>query len=598
MGDQIASASRPARPLAVLKPPTATAFLAPPLIAWLWLLALIAIGMAHTVLGHHPNLLTEFFFYAQDLPVAGLMLLLTSALYLVPARTPTRLLAPDWRTVSLIALAVVAFAWAGSFLIYDNFALSMDEFMARFDAQILASGRLAAPVPPEWRAYVDALQMRFLLDTPGHAWWVSGYLPVNAAFLALASRLGAENLMPAFWAGLSVLAVFGVARRLWPDKPGAALVAAGLLATSPQLLITAMTPYAMSAHLALNLVWLWLVLRGGRLGHGAAAGVAFLATGLHQLIFHPLFAAPFVLELWLARRWKPALWHTSAYLAIGCFWALYPSPLLHALSAASGSTDAASGSGMLLRAFVLLRGFQFADVGYVVKNLVRFSTWQSLLAVPLALVALPGALRAGGPLRAMVLGFVLTLTTVILLMPYQGHGWGYRYLHGLLGSTCLLAAWAWERLAKGSDAPAPARRAAFAAAAIATLALVLPLRAWQAHAFEHPYAVAVREIQATPADIVLVDDVAAPFAMDLVRNSPFLTNRPLVLGLTRLNAAQVRDLCARGAVAVYDRKRAKAAGLGLIRPGVSKAQDQVADLIKLAHPAGKSCSLEQRAGHL
>jgi hypothetical protein len=38
-----------------------------------------------------------------------------------------------------------------------------------------------------------------------------------------------------------------------------------------------MTPYAMSAHLALNLVWLWLFLRNTAASHAGAIAVGFLA---------------------------------------------------------------------------------------------------------------------------------------------------------------------------------------------------------------------------------------------------------------------------------------------------------------------------------
>src|SRR6266852_644436 len=88
-----------------------------------------------------------------------------------------------------------------------------------------------------------------------------------------------------------------------------------LLACSSQFLITAMSPYAMTAHLALNMVWLWFFLRDTRAGHLMAAGVAFVACGLHQVIFHPLFAAPFLLSLLVARRWKLAAYHGVVYAA-------------------------------------------------------------------------------------------------------------------------------------------------------------------------------------------------------------------------------------------------------------------------------------------
>ena len=71
-------------------------------------------------------------------------------------------------------------------MVYDGYALSMDEFMAVFDTQIFRTGRLAAEVPQAWRPFMPALEPRFGMAVPGNAYWVSSYLPVNAVFRALA----------------------------------------------------------------------------------------------------------------------------------------------------------------------------------------------------------------------------------------------------------------------------------------------------------------------------------------------------------------------------------------------------------------------------
>src|SRR3546814_2509369 len=72
-----------------------------------------------------------------------------------------------------------------------------------------------------------------------------------------------------------------------------------------------MTAYAMTAHFALNMVWLALFLRNDWKGHFGAAVVAFLAIGLHQLQFHPLFAAGFLFWIVLQRRWGLAAFYRS-----------------------------------------------------------------------------------------------------------------------------------------------------------------------------------------------------------------------------------------------------------------------------------------------
>ncbi len=175
----------------------------------------------------------------------------------------------------------------------------------------------------QWQDYVSALQPQFAFSTDDGAYWASAYLPVNAALRGLAKAAGGATLASPLLAAISVAAVWGVGRRMWPGRPSTALIAAVLLATSSQFLVTAMTPYAMNAHLAFNLVWLWLFLRGGRVGHAGALAIGFLACGLHQLLFHPLFVAPFVLQLWIERRWRLAGLYTLAYGAFCMFWIDY-----------------------------------------------------------------------------------------------------------------------------------------------------------------------------------------------------------------------------------------------------------------------------------
>ena len=65
-----------------------------------------------------------------------------------------------------------------------------------------------------------------------------------------------------------------------------------------------MTAYAMPAHLCFNLLWLRLFLADRRRADLGAIAVGFIATGLHQPLFHPMFVAPFMLMLLLERNWR------------------------------------------------------------------------------------------------------------------------------------------------------------------------------------------------------------------------------------------------------------------------------------------------------
>src|SRR3546814_13123134 len=76
------------------------------------------------------------------------------------------------------------------------------------------------------------------------------------------------------------------------------LVTLLLAFSSTQLLVMSMTAYAMTAHFALNMVWLALFLRNDWKGHFGAAVVAFLAIGLHQLQFHQIGRASCRARVW------------------------------------------------------------------------------------------------------------------------------------------------------------------------------------------------------------------------------------------------------------------------------------------------------------
>jgi hypothetical protein len=537
-------------------------------LAFAWLAPLLLLGLpalTAALTGRAPRI-TVFFLTAQDLGVLALGTAVFALIWLpvaqISARRAAVVAALAERRGALVCVGLCALAavvgFAGWFIVCRQYPLSQDEFWAATDAKVFQRGVLLPRIAPEWRAYSLALQPKFQAPIAHGVAWGSFYLPVNAGFRALFAFMGSQALAGPVFGALSIATVFGLARRYWPHRPDAALVAALLLATSSQLVVTAMTPYAMSAHLALNLAWLWLFQRQGSLSQVGAVVVAFLATGLHQLIFHPLFAAPFVLQLWLARRLPIAVFHTLAYAAICTFWASYWGLLLHALDLQSAATAAGRVDGLGLtnlfdRAFVLAAGFQPGDPALMAMNLVRFVAWQNPLAVAFGVLGAVFCVRerqaATWPLLA---GVVLTTLAMLIIMPWQGHGWGYRYLHGLLGSLCLLAAFAWVRLVDAAGATA---RRAWAALAIATsysVLLALPIRAWQAAGFVGPYATAYEAIERSPAQVVIVDPSGLWYGVDLVRNDPFLSGNPKVMDIEALSADQVRALCATRKIAVFD----------------------------------------------
>jgi hypothetical protein len=527
-------------------------------------------ALAGLISDRNSVLISSYFFAVQDAPVLLLFGLFLAVLVALLKRDvaksafgaiePRHAMHFAWIAVAIGCCIV----WAGSFLVYRNFGLSMDEFMADFDARIMAAGKLLAAVAPDWRAYVPALQPIFRLELPDNAYWSSSYLPMNAAIRAVFVLLGAPAFEGVVLAAIAIVALFGVTRRLWPDRPDAAVVSIALLVCSSQFLITAMTPYAMTAHLALNMAWLWLFLRDTRAAHVLAAVVAFVACGLHQVLFHPLFAAPFVVSLILARRWKLATYYAAVYGVIGLFWILYWTFVLRAVSVpVAQSADL----GMLhfFAHVATLVDLSPAGLFFMGVNLLRFLAWQTPILIPLALVGLLAVRERSRTIIALAAGIALTLAAMLVLMPYQGHGWGYRYLHGFLGSLALIAAQGWVRVTSRGTQASRAPALAVSLSALVSLFVLLPWRAYQVHAFVNPYASAVAAIGHSGAEVVIVDPTDIWFGEDLVRNDPFLRTPPKVLSLPRLDETRLSELCRRGDVAIFDREDAQRLGMRIVQ---------------------------------
>jgi hypothetical protein len=209
-------------------------------------------------------------------------------------------------------------------------------------------------------------------------------------------------------------------------------------------------------------------------------------------------------------------------------------------------------------------GNVFTSLFTVGLNLLRLLAWQSPLVMPLALAGFFAARERKATIVSLAAGGALTLLAVLVLMPFQGHGWGYRYLHGMLGSFSLIAAQGWISLTS-RDAPMSRGPAlAFVLNAAFSLLVLLPWHAYQVHAFVKPFAAAVAAIEHSADDVVVVDRTDIWYGEDLVRNDPFLRTAPKVLSLSQLDAAQLTQLCRRYRVAFFDRDDARRLGMQIV----------------------------------
>ncbi|NEV63014.1 hypothetical protein [Thiorhodococcus minor] len=453
--------------------------------------------------------------------------------------------------VTLLAIAVSLIAAIGVDWVYHRFALSLDEFLLVWQAKVFLAGHLIAPIPEGWSTLARALQPIFMYYDFVNGFWSPAYRPLSAGIYALFDLAHLGPWSNALLAGGSVALTAAIARRTWPQESTAPGFTALFVATSPQLLITAMTPYAMTGHLFLNLLWLWLFLADTRNKHLLAGLVGLLACGLHQIYVHPLFIAPFMTSLLWQKRWRLAAGYAAWYAAVLLLW-IYWRDLATFLAQGDSfglsdtlNTVSASGSSLFRQVFTLADGPNAGETIAILFNLARFVAWQNPLTVLLAVVGWLGLGRAPHLIRMLSWSLVLTVLAHVILMPLQGHGWGYRYLHVHLGSLALIGAWGWLRLRDTMpDRDRISFKNAGAVLALATLLVAVPLRAWQTETFVRPFATADRAIQGRSEDIVVIDASDIWFGVDLVRNDPFLRNHPRILVAQRIQRESLEAVCA------------------------------------------------------
>ena len=530
---------------------------------WLALIYVVSISGLMELIAWRPNAMpygTLFKFYFEDRWWIALHAVFLIMLALAWRRWPPSR-GPHWSVPQLdrlafsLAIVIGLATLAGTYVIQHDYDLVRDQLYATFDAAIFASGKLMAPVPSEWRDYLPALMARHVLPTAGNVAWVSSYLPGNAAFRALTGLLLAPQVANPLLAALSVLFCVKLGRRFWPDRSAPTLAALAFFTTSAQMLFMAMTSFANTGHMTFTLAWMLLFLRGDRIGHAGAIAVGFIATGWHQLLFHLLFVAPFVLELWWSRRWRLAAFYSGAYAVIALFWVSYWKIAASVQGVALAGGFEGGTSFFVQRVLGLLLDISPFGLATMVMNMLRMVAWNNPVLPVFIVIGLLAWRQLPRPLLLAAAGAGLTVLAMFVLLPYQGHGWGYRYLQGFIGPLCLIAGFGWMQIADGIGQARA--RVPLIAACLLSLIVILPLQAYQVRAYVGRHAAAFDVLLRQAADIVLVDDREMYYGEELVRNDPFLRNKPLFLHLPQLTPRLLRDLCARGhKLTLFDRDQA------------------------------------------
>lgn len=514
--------------------PLRAAFLCLVPCAMAWIVAQNLIGEGLVVTGGSAlEVFVSFhLFVAQDMPVA---LVAALAFALVAAtRTPALPLGRLARAVPLMALAGAAGTLAIRLAVFHGYDMTLDEFMPRFQAEIFRAGLLMAPLDGAAFAQHKLLQPYFTYVSDTHQLWSSHYRPVHAALIAGAEALRLGALLNPVLVAVSVLAIARIARQVFPDRPEAPTMAAGLLLLSPQFLLTAGGNFAHVAHLAANLVWLTLFLDGRMRSHVAAAAVGFFAIGLHQVHVHPLFAAPFLLAM-LFGAFGPRrhlLPYVVAYALALPLWVAWPE-----IAVFLQTGDAAALPRSLIEVDYIANYLRHTEThattgrtfgtDFLAVNALRFALWVSPALLLLAAAAL---LRPRGLGRVPVLcglGFLLMAGASHVLMPNQMQTWGARYEHPVLGNAVLFALGGYVAAARAGQG---ARLAGMATAlALIGAVVFLPWRAVQVEAKVGPRAAVQAALAGLDAGTVAIRPEGQWFGADFVRNDPLLRSRPLMV---------------------------------------------------------------------
>lgn len=483
---------------------------------------------------------TAIFFYRQDIWLLFFetILLLLASLRLHDKARPLHLPQP---ALPLVAIGLIGICYAGTKWVLCGYEMSRDEQMAVFDALTFSAGHLAQPLPSFWQAHASALNTLYMLPAARPVAWISGYLPMHAALRSVVGLVIDPALTSPLVVAVGAIALWKCARLIWPEDDEAPLVALLLYVGSGQILFAGMSAFAMPAHLAFNLVWLWLFLLGRRSTDLAAVVVGFVATGLHQPLFHPLFAAPIVLTLLRDRNWSRFALYTAGYGAIAAFWLAWPH-WMEALVAGPAPAAATAGTDYFTRLTETLSKSDTMRWQEMTANLLRLFAWQHVILLPLLLAAIPAVRRERLP-AAFAATLILPICIMAAILPWQGHGFGYRYVHGVLGTAILLAVFGWRNLVVSCAWLRPV----LLRTTLGAVLVILPLQGWMAHSFYSLFSQVDHRINASGADYFIVGGKDAPFSHDLVINRPDLSNRPIRLLGEDVDQAVVRNICRSGA---------------------------------------------------
>jgi hypothetical protein len=418
---------------------------------------------------------------------------------------------------------------AGAVFAYREHPLAMDEFAPFFQAGAFARGHLSGQIPPEFLPRLIPETDWFLKSSPSGQ-MVSVYWPGFALLLTPFMKLGCPWLLNPLIGGASLLALWQLARKLWPETQAAGW-AVLFAASSPTFIVNALSYYSMSAHLLASIVFALLLLDPTAKRLLLAGLLGSFALILHNPLPHTLFALPWI--VWLAL--KPRRIRNLALLAVGYLplsvslgygWLRFENALQ--VFADQPSMPYALGSFGRLQV-LLAAAFSVPSIDKLAArgmNLVELALWATPFLLPLACIGAVKLVRETAP-RLLLFSALVTLVCYFFVPFDQGHGWGYRYFHSAWFVLPLFAA------ALVSQPSQAWIRSVMLPAVLFSCVLGTGLRAYQVRTFMDAQ---LAQIPSLPnpgheREVVFVRS-RGYYMVDLVQNDPFMgTERWILLSL-------------------------------------------------------------------
>lgn len=478
---------------------------------------------------HHMAVVFVSLFFIYDFPASFVVLLVSviGAFY-IDRRANIRVLFVHLaRRPQLVAVATLLVTSLGAWFLYRTHPLSMDEYAAKLQSEIFASGHLAGKYPVD---LIDLLipkpfQNTFITVSHASGAIASGYWPAFSLVMTPFTVLGVPWLCNPFLTYCTILSLAALLDAVVKDEAARGY---GLLATvcSPVIIVNGMSFYGMPLQLLGSIIFTLGIIKGTpRYLFVAGIAGALSMTAVNPFPFL-LYSLPWIIWLLCSGRasWKKLAWLASGglplALLLGIGWRVFLTLNFHAADASTSMHD----KGSLLSVFTM----PFKAL-YIARGVAMVKLW--LWAVPgLIVLAVMACSMKDKPRWVLPLAGAVVLTLIgYMFVPFdQGHGWGYRYFHTVWLALPLLAAAAFERIS--NDASARPRLYGFAlATCVGTLLLSLPLRMYQVRSFIDEYLVQIpARLEGNARQLLFVNlDCGATY--DLVQNDPFFNGKELRL---------------------------------------------------------------------